>query len=59
MNRPLPEAAFNGEQELLVAPEDLFMRNKREWESSLSSLTFKNHIRLTNLSIGKSLKKNA
>lgn len=58
MNRPLPVVAFNGEQELLVAPDDLFMRNKREWESDLPSLTFKNYIRLTDLSIGKSLKKN-
>lgn len=33
VNRPLPEVAFNGEQELLVAPEDLFVRNKREWKS--------------------------
>lgn len=37
MNRPLPEVAFSGEQELLVAPEDLSMRKKRSESEVLPS----------------------
>lgn len=55
MSRPLPEVAFSGEQELLVAPEDLFVRNKRE--SNLSLLTFINYVRLTILDNGNNLKR--
>lgn len=29
VNLPLPEVAFSGEQELLIAPDDLFMRKKQ------------------------------
>jgi hypothetical protein len=29
VNFPLPEVAFSGEQELLIAPDDLSRRNKQ------------------------------
>jgi hypothetical protein len=53
VNRPLPEVAFNGEQELLVAPEDLFMRNKKIMRKLLT--TIKNYV--NNLTTGTSLKR--
>lgn len=37
MNRPLPEVAFSGEQELLVAPEDLSMRNEQSESEVITS----------------------
>lgn len=42
MNRPLPEVAFSGEQELLVAPEDLSTRKKRS-ESGVLPLAINNY----------------